>query len=195
MDTLIQRSKAVLIVPRFGESPSAVAKQAENASSSSGTGQGAVALTKYGSPGVLLVQGRRANNWSSPAFFSVAGVSNSTANQDTSGRGTPVIAVFMTQSAADKMETSGTFSLSDLSVAQYSAQPTTPLENADIVVWSPRHLTTSVGVKSSRIHFDSTASNNFYTNEASLGDILGNNVTTGRAVKLQDALASRVASK
>jgi hypothetical protein len=192
MDALIQRSKAVFIVPRFGESAAAVAKEAANASPSAGTSQSAAALTKYGSPGVLLAHGR---NWSSPAFFSVAGVSNSTANQDTNGRGTPVMALFMTDSAAHKMETNGTFSLSDLKVVPYSAQPTTPLENADIVVWSPTHVTTSIGVESSRIHFDSTGSNAFYMNQATLGEILTDNVTSGRAQGLQNALASRVASK
>jgi hypothetical protein len=193
LDALIQRSKAVFIVPRFGESAAAVAKEAANASPSAGTGQSAAALTRYGSPGVLLAHGTR--SWSSPAFFSVAGVSNNTANQDTSGRGTPVIALFMTTSAAHKMETNGTFSLSGLKVAQYSAQPTTPLENADIVVWSPGHVATSVGVESSRIHFDTTGSTAFYMNQATLGEILSDNVSTGRAVGLQNALASRVASK
>jgi hypothetical protein len=206
MAALIDHAKAVLIVPRYGQSQTAVVNRAEQAAPSDNTTRSAVALTRNGSPGVFLVHS--AGNWSSPAFFSVTRVNGSAMHSSARRYGMPVVMVFMTAKAADELARSGigAASLSHLDVARYLDHGNKSLADADVVVWTPRARYGQYDrsaqhdrlgqrwIADHEFHFDSTASNAYYMNQVSLANILSTNVSTPRSSALQGALSTKVAS-
>jgi hypothetical protein len=192
MASLIDNAKAVLVVPRYGESQSAVINQANRAAPGDST-RSAVALTRNGDPGVFLVRGIA--SWSSPAFFSVAPSNGSEPRANGSeAHGMPIVMVFMTDKAADQFKTTGTFSLSGLDAVRYSG-PRSRLADADVIVWTPADWSGQRWIASHEFHFDGAGSNAYYRNQVSLGDILSSTVGTDRSLGLQTALSTKVASQ
>lgn len=183
---LLDQAKAVLIVPGYGANPSQLANSSKQASVEGPTTHTADSMTRHGSPGVFLV---RSSTWSSPAFFSVSDVMS-----NTSERGMPLVLLFMSKHAADRMQNVNNTSLVGLKVVRDSEHSYKSASNADVVVWSPHPMTESANLTAAQLHFDSTASSSFYMNQASESDILSDNVTSARASQLQNALSTKVAS-
>jgi hypothetical protein len=194
---LVAHAKAVLVVPRYGANPARLENGAQRDSPEGSTTRASEAMVRHGSPGVFLVH---SEGWSSPAFFSIANAdmhampSGSGSDQQANERGVPVVLMFMTSHAADQLRGANTVSLSGLNVAGYSDHPRGAASNADVVAWTPHHVMQAATVAAAQIHYDTTASNAYYMNPASLQDILTDNVTTQRASRLQSALSTRVAS-
>lgn len=192
---LMDHAKAILIVPGYGANPARLENRAERESPEGNTRQASEAMLRYGSPGVFLVHGL---GWSSPAFFSISNAgmnSNNTGNSEQPNeRGVPLAMMFMSSQAADRMRGANNVSLSGLNVARYGDGPRGSASNADVIVWTPHHMMHAGDLAAAQIHYDATASNAYYMNQATLQDILTDNVSTPRASQLQGALSMRVAS-
>jgi lipid-binding SYLF domain-containing protein len=186
---LLEQAKAVLIVPGYGANPSQLANQAAHENLEGNTSHTTKAMERYGSPGVFLLH---SGGWSAPAFFSV---SNTASSEQAGEHGMPVVMMFMNSHAAEHMQNADTVSLSGLKVAPYSDSAHGSASSADVVIWTPHGVTHEADLTAAKIHFDDQASNSYYMNQVTLNDILASNVSTTRAVQLQNALSNRVASK
>lgn len=192
---LLDNAKAVLIVPGYGANPSRLSNSAQREAPEGNTTHTSQAMVRYGSPGVFLM---RSGGWSAPAFFSISNVAaDATNSSSNNGQGVPVVMMFMTSQALDRMRNdANNVSLSGLTVAHSSDHPRGSASGADVVIWAPHPVMMhQTDLAAAQIHYDYTASNAYYMNQATLNDILTSNVSTTRAVHLQDALSARVASK
>ncbi len=198
---LLDHAKAVLIVPGYGANPSQLGNTANRDSPEGNTTHTTQAMVQHGSPGVFLLH---SEGWSAPAFFSVSNVAVNAMNSSTShssasnnGHGAPLVMMFMTSHGADRLQNDvNNVSLSGLNVAHSSDHPRGSPSSADVVIWAPHpSMMHQTDLSTAQIHYDYTASNAYYMNRATLNDILTSNVSTTRAVHLQDALSTRVASK
>jgi hypothetical protein len=190
MESLIDSAKAVFIVPQYGDT-SSVGERAQALSPSSTVKPATIDLTTQGSPGAFLLHGL--GGWSSPAFFGLAWSDYGDESRDTYARGTPMMIVFMTDRAARPIRgcTTGICSLSGLKVTRYSNDSGSSTADADVVVWTPNPVQSTGPVRGEQISFRDLASSAYYTNQATLWEILNNAVSTDRAWWLQSALVTR----
>jgi hypothetical protein len=191
MQSLIFRAKAIFIVPRYEDSSISLAARAHHE-----TAQGLLTpvlndLSHTGSPGVFLMH--RLSAWSSPAFFTI--VQGSIYAKDVNDlyrSGTPLVMVFNSDRAARELQgcPAGSCWLTDMSFATYTDDPRASLADADVVVWSRDRDANAATLHNDYIRWRDLATNAIYENQATLWQILSNQVGSDRAHELQTALST-----
>lgn len=175
---VLERAKGVFIVPHYGK--------------------GGFIVGGQGGGGVVLV--RHDNNWSSPAFYSVAGGS---IGAQAGGEGGAIAMILMTQKAVDRFENStrgwtlsGTAGLTVVNWSGKTQANTAYNGRNDVILWtntSGLYGGLTVGVK--HISPDTEMDRAYYQRPVTSADILAGNVSNPSADTLRNALASRMASR
>ena len=175
---VLRQAKGVFIVPHYGK--------------------GGFIVGGQGGGGVVLV--RHDSEWSSPAFYSIAGGS---IGAQAGGEGGAIAMILMTQKAVDRFQNSthgwtlnGT---AGLTVANWSGktQANTAYNGRnDVILWtntSGLYGGLTVGVK--HVSPDTAMDRAYYQRPVTATDILAGNVSNPSAETLRNALAARVASR
>lgn len=175
---VLQQAKGIFIVPHYGK--------------------GGFIVGGQGGGGVVLV--RHDSNWSSPAFYSIAGGS---IGAQAGGEGGAIAMILMSQRAVDRFENSTNgWTLSGaagLTVVNWSGKTQANTEyngRNDVILWTNTaglYGGLTVGVK--HISPDNGMDRAYYQRPVSSAGILAGNVSSPNADTLRDALASRVASR
>ena len=191
MQSLLFRAKAVFIVPRYEDDSFSLTARAEHQNVNGLLEPVLHDLTQAGSPGVFMVH--RLSAWSSPVFFSISqGSTYAKDPADLYRAGTSLLMVFNTNRAAHELEgcPAGSCWLTDMKFASYSDDPRAALADADVVVWSRDRGGNAASLHNDYIRWRDLSSNALYENQATLWQILGNQVGTNRAHGLQAALST-----
>lgn len=175
---VLRQAKGVFIVPHYGK--------------------GGLIVGGQGGGGVVLV--RHGSDWSSPAFYGVAGGS---IGAQAGGEGGALAMILMSQKAVDRFENSthgwtlnGT---AGLTVVNWSGKTQANTEyngRNDVILWtntSGLYGGLTVGVK--HISPDTSMDRAYYQRPVTSTEILAGNVNNPSADTLRNALASRVASR
>ncbi|HUN76731.1 MAG TPA: lipid-binding SYLF domain-containing protein [Steroidobacteraceae bacterium] len=173
MAPLLDRAKAVLIVPHYKE--------------------GAVIIGAHGGVGVLLA--RRGSAWTDPVFYRMGGVSIGLQAGGTSG---PVAMLLMSDKAVEKFRDSlSTWSLggnTGLTVADFSDQKQHPAGSLDVIVWSAmKGLFGGIAFSATDVTPDTSADHAYYRSPVAPLQILVGSVTNPSAQPLRNALQTHVA--
>lgn len=176
--TVLQQAKGIFIIPHYGKGGFVVG----------GQGGGGVVLAKHDS------------EWSSPAFYSIAGGS---IGAQAGGEGGAIAMILMTQKAVNRFERStGSWSLNGtagLTVVNWSGKTqanTVHNGRDDVIVWTnTKGLYGGLTVGVQQISPDTDMDQAYYQRPVSSAEILAGNVSSPGADTLRNALASRVASR
>src|SRR6185437_1432446 len=151
-----------------------------------------------GGGGVVLV--KHDSNWSSPAFYSVAGGS---IGAQAGGEGGAIAMILMTQKAVDRFENAtrgwslnGTAGLTVVNWSGKTQASTNYNGRSDVILWtntSGLYGGLTVGVK--HLSPDTDMDRAYYQRPATSSEILAGTVSNPNADPLREALASRVASR
>ncbi len=168
--SLLERSKGVLIVPRYTEA--------------------AAIIGGHGGIGVLLA--KRQGTWTDPVFYHVGGAS---VGLQAGGANGPIALLLMSDKAVDKFRDDlSTWSLggrAGLTVASFSDQKQNPRNQLDVVVWSGvKGLFGGASLSATHISPDESADHAYYNSPVAPLQILVGAVTNPSARPLRDALAT-----
>lgn len=167
MRGLLQRSKGVLVVPRFG--------------------QGGLVVGARGGEGVLLAH--QNGHWSEPAFYNLGGIS---IGAQAGGAGGSIAYILMTQNALNDMMGSNNFSLnanSGLSIVNYSAKAQAAWGKSDVVVWSDvKGAYAGATIGATNIAEDKDQNKAYYGQQATVNQILKSQVHNAGAKSLVSSL-------
>ncbi len=175
---VLQQAKGIFIIPHFGK--------------------GGLIVGGEGGGGVVLV--RHGGNWSSPAFYSMAGGS---IGAQLGGEGGAVALILVTQKAVDRFQrATGSWALNGsagLTLVNWSGKTeanTVHNGSEDVIVWTnTKGLYGGLTVGVQQVSPDSEMNRAYYQPSVSSTDILAGNISSPGADPLRNALASRVASR
>lgn len=175
---VLQRAQGIFIVPHYGK--------------------GGFIVGGQGGGGVVLV--RHDSNWSSPAFYSIAGGS---IGAQAGGEGGAIAMILMSRRAVDRFESSthgwtlnGTAGLTIVNWSDKTQANTADNGRKDVIMWANTaglYGGLTVGVK--HISPDNGMDRAYYQRPVSSAAILAGNISSPHGDTLRDALAARVASR
>lgn len=165
---LMQRSKAVFLVPDYGRGGFVVAGQ--------------------GGDGVLLAR-TGASEWSAPLFYNIGGIS---IGLQAGAEGGSVAMFLMTERALNSFKQQNNFSLNadaGLTIINYSARAQGSLGKGDVVIWSDAkgaYAGVSLGV--SDIFWDGDETRAYYGKTVTPAAVINGQVQAPASAELDDAL-------
>jgi len=169
MRALLQRSKGVFVVPRYGEA--------------------ALGVGARGGAGVLLV--RNGNTWSNPAFYNMGGIS---VGLQAGAQGGAIALVLNDQKALNSFMQNNKFSLgadADLTLVDWSKKGAGSAGWGNITAWSDTEgLFGGAALNVTDIDYDEDETSGYYQRQVAARDVLSGKVTNPQADSLRQALAN-----
>ena len=169
MRALLQRSKGVFVVPRYGEA--------------------ALGVGARGGAGVLLV--RNGNTWSNPAFYNMGGIS---VGLQAGAQGGAIALVLNDQKALTSFMQNNKFSLgadADLTLVDWSKKGAGSAGWGNITAWSDTEgLFGGAALNVTDIDYDEDETSGYYQRQVAARDVLSGKVTNPQADSLRQALAN-----
>lgn len=169
MRALLQRSKGVFVVPRYGEA--------------------ALGVGARGGAGVLLV--RNGNTWSNPAFYNMGGIS---VGLQAGAQGGAIALVLNDQKALNSFMQNNKFSLgadADLTLVDWSKKGAGSAGWGNITAWSDTEgLFGGAAINVTDIDYDEDETSGYYRRQVAARDVLSGKVSNPQADSLRQALAS-----
>ncbi|MGZ3182331.1 MAG: lipid-binding SYLF domain-containing protein [Telluria sp.] len=151
-------------------------------------GRVALGLGAGGGGGVLLV--RQGDSWTSPAFYTVGGIS---AGAQAGVQTGPVVLLLNTQKALDSFRQDNKFALNaqaGLTVVNWSADAQRTAGMGDVTVWSSaKGLFGGALVSITDVHFNQRLNSAYYGHPVAARDILAGQVANPREADLRSQLA------
>jgi len=168
MRALLQRSKGVFVVPRYGEA--------------------ALGVGARGGAGVLLV--RNEKTWSNPAFYNMGGIS---VGLQAGAQAGAIALVLNDQKALDSFMQNNKFSLgadADLTLVDWSKKGAGSAGWGNITAWSDTEgLFGGAAINVTDIDYDEDETSGYYRRQVAARDVLGGKVSNPQAASLRQALA------
>jgi lipid-binding SYLF domain-containing protein len=169
MRALLQRSKGVFVVPRYGEA--------------------ALGVGARGGAGVLLV--RNGNTWSNPAFYNMGGIS---VGLQAGAQGGAIALVLNDQKALNSFMQNNKFSVgadADLTLVDWSKKGAGSAGWGNITAWSDTEgLFGGAAINVTDIDYDEDETCGYYRRQVAARDVLSGKVSNPHADMLRQALAS-----